>query len=328
MFVSVVLPAYNAEAYVRESIESVLAQSHADFELILLNDGSTDGTLEILREYESRDERIHVLTHENHGIAPTLNRGVTTATADWIAVMHADDVMEPNRLERQIEFVSQHPDLAVTSCFVAYIDAQGRIMGRHSSELTTDEAVRNTRSREVVIGFHHPGVMMRKRDIEAVGLYRQEFWPAEDLDLWNRIADAGGRILVQPEYLVRYRIHDAAASVREARLVRQKFNWIKQCTLDRRSGRPEPTLEKFLDARRALPVHQRINEERKDLAQVLYKQGAFTYSLNRRVKSGLMILASSALDPLYAPKQVWHKFIRPRFRSGPVASLSQGAEAN
>ncbi|HUG15035.1 MAG TPA: glycosyltransferase, partial [Thermomicrobiales bacterium] len=206
MFISVVLPAYNAERFAAEAIDSVLAQTHTDFELILIDDGSTDSTLDILRSYAARDCRIKVLAHENLGVARAMNQAMSVAQSNWIARMDADDIMEPRRLERQVAFVAEHPDLAVTSCLVTYIDAGGRTLGRSAPEFTSDEEVRKTRDAGTPIGFHHPGVLMRRDVVVGIGGYRSEFVSAQDMDLWNRIADAGGRILVQPEYLLRYRI--------------------------------------------------------------------------------------------------------------------------
>ncbi|HYO10671.1 MAG TPA: glycosyltransferase family A protein, partial [Tepidisphaeraceae bacterium] len=111
---SVLMPAYNAERYIAPAIESVLAQTVRDLQLLVIDDGSTDGTLAAARAFEQRDARVRVVTQANAGIAQTLNRGLEMlAGHEWVFLMHADDLMTPNRLERQSVFVAANPDHAV-----------------------------------------------------------------------------------------------------------------------------------------------------------------------------------------------------------------------
>jgi glycosyltransferase involved in cell wall biosynthesis len=306
------MPVYNAQPYLAEALESVVSQTHRDFELIAVNDGSEDGSLAILEEYAARDTRIRVISQTNLGVAWALNRAICESSAEWIVVMHADDIMEKERIERQLEFLNQNPELDVFSCFVINIDSSGRIIGESQSTLTTEDAVRQQRETETIIGFHHPGVMMRKDAVTSVGGYRQEFWPAEDLDLWNRIADGGGRILVQPEYLIRYRIHENAASIRDARLVRSRMNWIAHCSICRRQNHSEPTYEEFTENQRRQSLLTRLNVWRRDTSQILYKQAGFLFSIRKRAQATVAVGASTVLDPFYAPLQVWNKLIRHR----------------
>jgi len=120
MRTTVIMPAYNAERYLAEAIESVLGQTWKDFELIILDDGSRDRTLEIAQSYALRDSRVRVESHTNMGIAPTLNLGLALSESEWVIQMHADDVMMPNRIERQLAFVAEHPELAVASSWIKH----------------------------------------------------------------------------------------------------------------------------------------------------------------------------------------------------------------
>ena len=110
--VSVVLPVFNAEPYVGEAVESILAQSLADFELIAIDDGSTDGSPGILTGFAARDSRVRVITRENRGLAATLNEGIGLATAAYCAIMNADDISLPERLAKQAAFLDAHPHVA------------------------------------------------------------------------------------------------------------------------------------------------------------------------------------------------------------------------
>src|SRR5688572_7470320 len=127
---SVLMPAYNAARYIGPAIDSVLAQTVRALELLVIDDGSTDGTLALAQDYAKRDPRVRVVTQPNAGIAHTLNRGLELlAPAEWVFLMHADDVMMPNRLQRQAAFVAANPDLAVASSLVHYVNAAGETIG-------------------------------------------------------------------------------------------------------------------------------------------------------------------------------------------------------
>lgn len=310
-FLSVVMPAYNSEQYVEDAVRSVLDQSYPHFELIVINDGSSDRTGEILNRLSQEDARIRVVHQENVGVAPTLNRGLELARSNWIVRMDSDDLMEPDRLERQLAFLSEHPDLAVASCLVTYINSAGSVTGVSPPELTTDEDVVRWRENNILLGFHHPGVIMRKDVVNEIGGYREETWPAEDLDLWNRIADAGYRILVQPEHLIRYRIHEHSITVRESRKGRLYVHWLIDSTLRRRNGLPEGTFEDFTESMRSRPWHRRLDFARKEQAQIFYKHGAFLYSNGSPVRAAFWAGLASVLDPNDIPVRIFEKYVRP-----------------
>jgi glycosyltransferase involved in cell wall biosynthesis len=307
MQVSVVLPAFNSGKLISQAIESVLVQTWRDFELIVIDDGSTDNTLEVVNQYAAQDERIKVYTQPNSGMAETLNRGIGLAANEWVFRMDNDDLMRPNRLERQMAFVQEHPELAVASSLVRHIDGSNRVIGKDNSKLFTHEAIDKLVTANELIGFCHPAVALRKSAVQAVGGYRKQFWPAEDIDLWSRLAENGYKMLVQPEYLLDYRMHGNSATISGARLTRTKVRWLKDCMLRRRAGKPELDLESFLSSQRAAPFWVRLNRERKDLAKIFYKAAVAHYA--RREYPGLILklVASTILQPTYAIGQVTSK---------------------
>lgn len=294
MPIPVVIPAYNAAWFISEAIESVLAQTHRDFELIVVNDGSTDNTLAIAEQYAAMDKRIKVYTHRNMGTALTLNRGIELTEGEWIFLMHADDRMRPNRLERQLDFIRKHPELSLISSLVRHIDGKGRVIGRDNSKLVTAEAVERAIAANGLIGISHPAVAFRKRAVLDAGGYRQAFWPAEDTDLWNRMVERGAKVLVQPEYLLDYRMHGNAASIAQASLTRAKARWLKECMLARRRGVEEPDWDSFLTSLHAALWPIRLNRARKDLAKTYYKAAVLHYAERKYVplfcKLGMAIL--------------------------------------
>jgi glycosyltransferase involved in cell wall biosynthesis len=304
MQISIVMPACNAERFLAEAIESVLAQTWKDFELIILDDGSRDRTRQIAQDYAQRDARVRLIAHANIGVAATLNRGLALSASEWVVIMHADDVMMPNRIERQLAFVAAHPELTVASSWVKHIDSVGRIIAKGDSPLITHEAVQKLYSANEMVGFSHPAAILRKNAVLAIGGYRPELRVNEDIDLWNRLLEAGCKILVQPEYLLKYRIHGSSASIAKALFVRQQLHWLKECVVRRRSGRPELSWDEYRQFYKSLPWYVRANAWRKDTAKVLYKAGAFQYAQQTYYRLAPTVIAAAILQPGYTIRQI------------------------
>lgn len=295
--VSVVMPAYNARRFLAPALDSVLAQTHTAFELIVIDDGSCDGTLETARDYERRDRRVRVFTQPNRGIAHTLNRAVSLARYEWIARMDADDVMEPVRLARQLAFLSANPDIAVASCLVRYIDEECRPVGEGRSPFTTRQAVARYVRKNRLIAFNHPGSIIRKEALLDVGGYRPEFVPVEDIDLWNRLIERGHEALVQPEFLLRYRVHSQSTVGRKVAETDRLLAWVRHCMIHRRRGEPEPDFETFERDLAAARWWVRLNRRRAEYGSLLYGQAVFSFVSRAYVGAAVQLLTAAALRP-------------------------------
>ncbi len=318
MRLSVLLPAYNAERTLAEAVESVLGQTHRDFELVLIDDGSTDGTRRLMERFARRDGRVRIMAHPNIGMGEALNRAAAAVDADWLVRMDADDVMMPTRLERQVAFVDAHPGLAVASCLVYYIDRRGRVFARSNTDLLDEQDFRRYLRSSRLIAPSHPGVVMSRRVFTSVGGYRPRFWPSDDLDLWARIAEAGHLILVQPEYLMRYRIHALSVCVSDPRRSLRQIRWVNQCMLARRAGLPEPSLEEFLASERGATWLQRANRWRRDTAQAMYKSATHHYATSRYRRLLVTLGASLALEPSFGIRRVWSKVVVHKLCGKPI----------
>lgn len=236
--ISVVLPVFNAEAYVREAVESILAQSFTDFELIVINDGSSDGSGAILRDLAIRDARIRLIERPNAGLVLALNDGIECARASLIARMDADDVAMPERLALQHARMLASPRLVVLGSFMRLMDASGKIIRLADYPITESDTARFL---EQGCPLAHPTVMMRREAILEVGGYRRAFAHCEDYDLWLRISERGYGIANLPQPLLNYRIHGANVSSvhREA----QELGTIiaRLCHRARKAGLRDPT---------------------------------------------------------------------------------------
>lgn len=183
--VSVTMPAYNAEHYIGRAIESILNQSFKNFELIIANDASTDGTLAIIRKYQRKDKRIRIINNKkNLQIAASLNKSVSQARADVIARMDADDVSMPTRLEEQYKILKQYPKVAIVGTDIIVVNKKG-IQVSTREYPTSDVAMKKIMYR--YSPFAHPVVMFRKNVFEEFGGYDTKLVPCEDIDLWFKI---------------------------------------------------------------------------------------------------------------------------------------------
>ncbi len=199
--ISVVMPVYNALPYLRTAVESVLSQTHHDFEFIILNDSSTDGSAEYLDSL--RDKRVRVVHCAKQGYVSLLNLGIELAQTDLVARMDADDMSLPERFETQLRVFAADPSVIVCGCQAELIDAQGKTIGAYDYPLT-DCGIRFELLTRCA--FLHPGVIYRKCYVQQVGGYRADSIPCDDYDLWVRLASLG-RLANDPKKLVKYRVH-------------------------------------------------------------------------------------------------------------------------
>lgn len=183
--VSIILPVYNAQSYLRESIDSILAQSFEDFELIIVNDGSTDDSLGIISSYA--DKRIILINQENAGLPISLNRAIRVSKGQYLGRQDADDVSSPNRLEEQVAYLDAHPQCALLGTWAdILVENTSTDRGLNHPHLNGDIQMKLL----FFNCFVHSSVMIRKIALEKSGLYPEdpEKFPPEDYDLWLRIA--------------------------------------------------------------------------------------------------------------------------------------------
>ena len=203
--VSIVLPVFNGAAHLRQTLESVLGQTEGDFELIAIDDGSTDSSPAILAEYASRDTRIRLITQANAGITCALIRGCDAAGAPLLARHDCGDISRPDRLRRMMQLLSERPACVAVSCRVAFIGPEGEAL------FTTTHAEKDVRGPLLRAGIDalaappHAAAVIRTEAYRRVGGYRAEFYFAQDTDLWIRMA-AVGDLCIADEVLYEARV--------------------------------------------------------------------------------------------------------------------------
>lgn len=212
---SVAMSVYNGERFLAEAIESVLAQTFADFEFLILDDGSTDATATILAAYATNDSRIRPIVRENRGLVASLNQLLAEARGTLVARMDGDDIAHPERFARQMTFLHDNPACGVVGTWSRDIDEDGApwTTGGRDHPVTHAEFEHNIRHGGPLLC--HPSVMYRRELVLAQGGYHAAFRHCEDLDLWLRLASVT-RMANIPERLIRYRHYAGQVSKRHA----------------------------------------------------------------------------------------------------------------
>ncbi|MXO73457.1 glycosyltransferase family 2 protein [Alteraurantiacibacter buctensis] len=279
---SVAMSVYNGARFLESAIDSVLAQDFADFEFLIVDDGSSDGTPDILRAYAARDPRVIPIVRENRGLVASLNQLLGLARAPLVARMDADDLAAPDRFSAQLAFLAEHPEVGVLGSWTTDIDEYGEpcTAGPEDHPVTHEEFLAN-----VVRGgplLAHPTVIYRRDVVLSVGGYHKAFRHCEDFDLWLRLADRT-RIANLPRRLLRYRHYAGQVSQRHA--VEQQIGVAvaRLAQAERAAGRPDPT--ETLDA---LPPLAELDAlfGRPDVAQEVRGRAARSLVYSREAMTG------------------------------------------
>jgi hypothetical protein len=212
--ITILMPTYNAGRYLRPAIESVLAQTFTDFELLIIDDQSTDGSLAVLNAYD--DPRIRVVQNEqNIGLVRSRNNGLRLASGEYIAVLDADDVTLPNRLEEQVRCLREQQDVGIVASGSLIIDAEGNTLETHNYDMSPEQMYCTlTFANEIF----HSSVTFRRQLILGIGGYDESFKYAEDYDLWLR-ASRFSKIVKLNKILVKWRQTETGISRRFAQEV-------------------------------------------------------------------------------------------------------------
>lgn len=236
--VTVLLPVYDAERFLAEAVESILAQSFADFELLAIDDGSRDGSTAMLDAFARRDPRVRVVRRPHAGLIATLNAGLALARGEWIARMDADDVALPRRLELQVARLDRDPDLVCLGGGFEVIDVYGRRID--AVQPPCDPKTIESALLTGVTAVCHATAIYRRSQVLEAGAYDPAAELAEDYDLWLRLAEKG-RLANVGEPVLRVRHHEGSASERQQALQLAQTFRIRAQARERRGLEPLDT---------------------------------------------------------------------------------------
>ena len=239
---SVVMSVYNGASNLAVTMDSILSQAGVELELIVVNDGSTDKTGEILNDYVRRDDRVRIIHQANTGLTRALIRGCAVATGEFIARQDAGDVSLAGRLALQLDVFKNNPTVVMTSCGSRFIGPDGEVLNEVCQ--TGEELNRGLQHIEIECVrsvSHHTSVMFRRKSYEMVGGYRPQFRVAQDLDLWMRLSEVGV-CWATPDVLCEVHLsRNSISATRRAEQIRTARAIVK-CAAARRSGRDDSKL--------------------------------------------------------------------------------------
>lgn len=307
-FYTILVPCFNAEDFILQTIQSLLDQTNTSGDILLINDGSSDKTSEIIEKAIKNCSNVKLISYKNNrGKAIVLNEIFSEIQSKYIILQDADDIAHPTRIERQIAFMESRPKIGCSSSFIRYINTDGRVLGKGVLDLTSKEKLEAYLSSNEPFGLFCPAVILRRKVFENPSLrFRQQFWPADDIDLWNRIAESEWDVRAQPEFLVDYRIHGASAVTSNFWKTREKFEFVRACLRARRQNHSEPTWEEFLRIRETRSLFTKMNDFRKTGAKAFYRTAGFHWGEGKRTLALMEMGIASLLQPGY---------VLPRLRS-------------
>jgi len=298
--VSVIMPVYNQEKYLAETIESVLNQTFSHFEFLILDDGSTDLSAEIIKRYAQIDDRIIPFFHSNIGKCQSTSFLVGQAKGKYCGFLDADDLMLPERLERQVAFHLENPGLDASSSHCYYINESGRILGtQYYPGLKTIEECRNARSAQQAIQCSFTGLMTTRDCFIQLGGLNSDKWFSEDFDFFNRLIDSGYNLVILQKTLMKYRLHSSSATMQDPLFMFDKNSWVYDCIARRRAGQAERTFDDFMEERKSEPFFTKWKRKKFQYSQIYFRRAGISMMSKMYLNFLYEILFASVLSPGY-----------------------------
>ncbi len=304
--VTVLLPVFNGGKFFATALRSILDQTFTDLECLVIDDGSTDDSAAVASEAAHRDRRVRLIQRENRGLVATLNEGVACARAPLVARMDADDVALPDRLQRQVAFLDEHPQVVCVGGGHWLIDEVDRIIAPLSAPARHVEI--DALSLKGHTAICHPAATMRVDAIRQAGGYRQDFYPTEDLDLWLRLAEVG-ELANLPVPVIRYRVHTGSISG-QAALGRQRDAAERSC-------RAAWSRRGLVDQHFEGAAPWRVGESRSSRLEFALRYGWMAWSAGIAATARAYGRKAVAIDPLDAG--AWRLLTVASFKKAPVA---------
>ena len=304
---SVVMTVFNREKIVAHSIKSVLSQSEKNFELIIVENGSTDNSLEVVKKYEKIDNRIKVIElKKNVGPAEGRNIGVKNTNSNLIFMLDSDDLMLPDALYHQKKFINSNPEAAVVGCLAEYINTKGEVFGKSSSSFYTkndlDVLIKNNKN----IGIIFSGIFFKKDIFNKLGGFDKKHPYAEDLNLWHKFVENDYVILVQKKILVQYRIHENSTINKEFVDTQHYADWLKECRIIKRENHKKKTFEEYLNNFNSKNIFFRIYK----LREIYAKKNLRELLLNKFSRNYVGIFKNLISLLLLSPSLSFKTFLR------------------
>jgi glycosyltransferase involved in cell wall biosynthesis len=295
MLVSVIIPLYNTQEYIGACLASVLSQTHRELEVIVVDDGSTDGGAAIAEGFA--DERVRVDRGVNRGVAAARNRGLALAKGEIVAFLDADDLWYPEKLSEQIGVLRGDPDVVAVGAVFQYLSGNGRLLGRAGQD-ARDADSRERMRRGQLMPFPVSSLIARIDAVRAAGGFDESLPPVADLDLVARLALAGSIATVMRP-LGAYRVHGNSMSARQPAEMMMLVRFVEERATARLEGRPAPVLEAFVSSYRLTKA-----QRRRDGAARRFRDAGLLVMEGRYVRATALCAAALVARPSYTLRRI------------------------
>jgi len=289
--ITIIVPVYNGSTYLSETLNSLLSQTFTNFELLAVDDGSTDASSEVVRSF--KDDRIRLIRKENSGLCHTLNRGIAEARASYIARNDQDDISFPQRLECQLKVMKYHHEAIALFAYNTKFGGKHRWSNADKLTISIGELKEYEPMKDgCLLGST---MFARTAALKSIGGFRQPYYPVDDWDIECRLAQAG-KVLVIREPLVAYRFQTGANTYRVFAEMREKSRWVKDSNSRRQRCLPELTFDQF---RLAQPKDgwSRLGRYRRDSAKLQMRTAGQRYLDGRYLTAAAHLFAAVVLNP-------------------------------
>ena len=312
--VSVVMPAYNAERHLARAIDSILEQTLEDIELIIVDDCSTDATPKIIADYAAADARVRAIRNQaNLGPAGSTNRGVALARAELIAGMDADDISVPSRLRKQVDFLAEHPDVAVVGCYVSHINEDNKMLSLSRTGPSSVAAFHQLRARGEATMVFGGTAMYRKSQFEEAGGFDSTLRAAADIEFCDRMSDLGPIVAI-PEPLLLYRVYATSNVARRFREGRVTHRWLAARREARLQGEPLPSRADYVAREKGASPLRKLRIWQDDTSQSLYRRAGMAFGEGQLIRTGFLLTAAGLASPIRVVRRLWDQRLSRRAR--------------
>ena len=304
--ISVVMP-----AFIASSIESVLAQTYREFELLVIDDGSTDRTLEVANRYAKLDPRVRVESIPHGGVSAAANAALGLSRFGWMARLDADDIALPHRLETQLRYARRSPDVVAWGSYLYQVDLDGKRIGAVHLGPVTEEQYNELLEAGRTVFLFNPTVMLRTDIARRAGGYDSRYDSAEDIELLSRMTKYGAMRTI-PEYLIHYRVHGDSITARRNEFQNRVFAFIGERNLAWKRGE-DLRFEDYLQRLQSQPAHRRALRRLGERARARYRQAGVYLAEGRRLAACLALAGAFLCSPRFVLGRIRGRYLgRPR----------------
>jgi len=291
--ISVIVPILNGMPYLEKAVDSVVRQTYADWELLLIDGGSTDGTVDYL--VSLTDPRIRVLYNVPGRHVGAVNIGLNEAKGEWVALLDADDIALPQRFEQEV-LIAERMNVSAVGSFAYRIGPSGKRYGKIRQPVTESEDIYHYLHKETNC-ILNPSALMNREHAIKIGGYREEFWPVHDYELWIRLSE-NYNIVNIPMYLAEVRVHLGSITSKTMVAMRDRSRYARRCAEHRLAKRPQIDFSEFMHKQSKRPIWKRLIDSAQNVGSAHIRLSASHYCSDHLVRGAAHFIVGSLLRPI------------------------------